>query len=523
MLKSAGSVSVRALVLSLTCCLAGCGGDANTVIVKEKTIAQLQADLSSKKVTSVQLVDAYLDRITRLDQSDPGVHAVLALNPDARDDAAALDAERASTGARGPLHGIPILIKDNIETADPTPTTAGSLALKDNLTLRDAPIVAAMRAAGAIILGKTNLSEWAAIRSDETISGWSAVGGFTHNPYSLDRSPCGSSAGSAAAVTASMAAAAVGTETNGSIVCPSNVNGVVGLKPTVGLLSRTNIVPISQSQDTAGPIGRTVADVAVLLSSMAGTDPADPATATADQHKQDYVAALRPDALAGKRLGVLTPFLAGLGADLQAAFTNACAALTAAGAELVDIDTLPSFDVIDADELNVLLTELRVDLNAYLATTPAAVTSRTLADLIAFDLANPGTEMPYFQQDLFVQADATAGLDDPDYLSGLAQIKAAAGPSGIDALLSQNNVDALITPTGDPAWVIDTGSPDPSVYGDSALAAVAGCPHLTVPMALIGGLPVGLSFVGAAWSEADLLAFGYAFEQQTQARQPPPD
>jgi amidase len=489
-------------------------------LVEEKSIVDLQAELVAGRVSSVQLVEAYFARIDALDDAGPEVNAVLARNPHALRDAAALDAERALLGARGPLHGIPILIKDNIETADPMPTTAGSLALEHNLSLRDAPIVARLRAQGAVILGKTNLSEWANIRSNKSISGWSAVGGLTRNPYSLDRSACGSSAGSGAAVAASLAAAALGTDTSGSIICPATVNGVVGLKPTVGLLSRRHIVPISRSQDSPGPLGRTVADVAVMLTATAGSDPADPATAQADAHTHDYVAGLRLDALEGKRLGVLR-FLLDNDADVDAEFDEACDVLEDAGAELVDIDEGPELDTLRGYQDTIVLTELKADLNTYLAGTPPAVKSRTLGELIAFNQRHAEAEMRHFDQELFHLAEGTFGLDNPRYLEVQAAARRGAGPEGIDALLARYRVDALIGPTAGQAWVLDSKQGAGSFNLYAMLAAVAGYPQLTVPMGDVGGLPVGVSFIGTAWSEADLLAYGYAFEQRAEARLPP--
>ena len=496
--------------------LAACAPSYN---VEEKTIAQLQADLSSGAVTSEQLVEAYLARIAAIDDAGPTLNAVLALNPEALAQARALDAERAAGQLRGPLHGIPILLKDNIESAE-NATTAGSLALAQNLTARDAPLVTRLRQAGAIILGKTNLSEWANIRSSASTSGWSAIGGLTRNPYALDRNACGSSSGSGAATAASLAAAAIGTETDGSIICPSAINGLVGIKPTVGLVSRTYVVPISHSQDTPGPMGRTVADVAAILTAIAGTDPADAATAQADAHRQDYAAALDADALQGKRIGVLR-FQAGFHAGVDERFAEALAHLRAAGAEIVEIAAAPAgMDSIGDDEFTILMAELKTDLNAYLATTPAGVTTRTLAAIIAFNDATPA-ETVLFGQELFVRAQATQGIADPAYVAAIARAPRLAGQA-IERLLREHRVDALIAPSLGPAWTTDIVNGDHFVGGGaSTLAAVAGYPHVTVPMGLVGGLPVGLSFSGEAWSEAKLLAFAYAYEQRAQARVAP--
>jgi len=488
--------------------------------VEEKSIAQLQADMTSGAVTSEQLVRAYLDRIARLDDAGPGLNAILSLNVNALADARALDQERAQGHVRGPLHGVPILIKDNIETADPIATTAGSLALAQNLTQRDAPVVARLRAAGAVILGKANLSEWANIRSSESTSGWSAVGGLTRNPYALDRSACGSSSGSGAAVAASLAAIAVGTETDGSIVCPSAANGLVGIKPTIGLVSRTHVVPISHSQDTPGPMGRTVADVATVLTIIAGSDAADAATAEADAHRTDYAAALDANALAGRRIGVLR-FQAGFSPPVDALFEQALAHLREGGAEIVEISTPPpGLGHVDGDELVVLLTELKVDLNAYLATTPAAVTTRTLADVIRFNSAT-AAETALFGQDLFERAEATGGLEARAYVEARNRAQRSASRA-IDTMLAANRVDALVAPTMGPAWVIDVLNGDHfGGGGASTLPAVAGYPHVTVPMGLVGSLPVGLSIVGERWSEAKLLAFAYAYEQRAGVRTRP--
>lgn len=507
-----------ALAFALLAAVA-CSERAPAYDVEEKSIAQLQADLSAGVVTSEQLVQAYLDRIEAIDRNGPALNSVLALNPNALEHARALDRERAAGRVRGPLHGIPVLLKDNIESADPMPTTAGSLALAQNVTGRDAPLVARLREAGAIVLGKTNLSEWANIRASDSTSGWSAVGGLTRNPYALDRNACGSSSGSGAAAAASLAAIAIGTETDGSITCPSSVNGLVGLKPTVGLVSRTFIVPISRTQDTAGPMGRSVADVAAVLSIVAGSDAADPATAEADARRADYLAALDVDALRGRRIGVLR-FQAGFDSDVDALFAQALDRLRAAGAEIVEIEDEPPGMEALSGEIVILLAELRTGLDAYLASTPPAVRTRTLADVIAFNRETPA-ELVLFGQDLFERAQATQGENDPAYRAAIARTPQAARAI-LDGLLARHRVDALIAPTLAPAWTTDVINGDHYVGGGaSSLPAVAGYPHLTVPMGLVHGLPVGLSFIGPAWSEARLLAFGYAFEQSAQARRPP--
>jgi amidase len=446
------------------------------------------------------------DAIARIQRIDPQLHSVIAIDPTAMGQAARIDA----SSSRGPLVGEPVLLKDNIEAAGPLPTTAGSLALAANVTGRDAPLVARLRAAGVVILGKTNLSEWANIRSNHSISGWSAIGGQTRNPWALDRNACGSSSGSGAAVAAGLVRMAVGTETDGSVTCPAAINGVVGLKPTVGLVSRTHIVPISHSQDTAGPIAASVREAAILLTAMAGSDPADSATAEADKRKTDYAALLDANSLKGKRIGVMR-FASGFGTD--AAFETALAVLRERGATLVEIKKFDDSG-IGNNELTVLLTELKADLGTYLKGSPAPIPVRSLADVIAFDKAHARQEMALFDQGTFEQAQKAKGLDDPAYKKARAASFNAAGPNGIDRLLKQYRLVALVGPTMPPAWLIDAVNGDQSAGGGAgSLAAVAGYPHLTVPMGLVRGLPVGLSFIGPKWSEARLLSLGYAYEQ----------
>ena len=449
-------------------------------------------------------VRAALERIARI---DPQLHSVIAVDPTAIDQARSLDRQRR---ARGPLFGVPVLIKDNIESAGPLPTTAGSLALANNVTNRDAPLVARLRAAGAVIVGKTNLSEWANIRSTRSISGWSAVGGQTRNPWALDRNPCGSSSGSGAAVAAGLVRMAIGTETDGSVTCPASINGIVGLKPTVGLVSRTHIVPISHSQDTAGPMTASVREAAELLTAIAGSDATDSATVEADKRRRNYAAGLDANSLKGKRIGVMR-FASGFGTD--AAFETALALLRQRGAVLVEIK---KFDdkLIGKNELPVLLTELKADMAKYLKGSPATIPARTLGELIAFDKAHQVQEMSLFEQELFEQAQKTKGLADPAYKKSRATSFQAAGPNGIDKLLRDNRVVALVGPTMPPAWKIDAANGDQiSGGGAGTLAAVAGYPHLTVPMGLVKGLPVGLSFIGPKWSEQLLLNLGFAYEQ----------
>ncbi len=449
----------------------------------------------------------YVARIARIDRAGPRLNSVITVNPDWQAQARALDRQ----ASKGPLHGKAILIKDNIETADRMATTAGSLALAENISGRDAPLVARLRAGGALILGKTNLSEWANIRSNRSMSGWSAVGGIVRNPYALDRTSCGSSSGSGAAIAAGLAWAAVGTETDGSVVCPSSINGLVGLKPTVGLVSRTHVVPISHSQDTPGPMARTVHDAALLLGGIAGSDPADPATREADSHKTDYLAALTGK-ISGVRIGVLRAAV-GTNPATIAVFDAALAKLKAAGAVLVEIDKIDAPKGLGEAEGTVLYAELKADLNAYLATTPPSVKTRTLAEIIAFNNGNAAREMPFFGQETFIAAEKTKGLDDPAYLEALALSRDGARAT-LARLMADNKVAMLVAPTYGPAWLTDP------VHGDqyegpsaSGLPAMSGYPHLTVPMGRVMGLPVGLSFIGQPWSEATLLNAGDAYER----------
>lgn len=459
-----------------------------------------------------QSVADYLARIAQLDDSGPMLNAVLALNPDAAKD------EAAARKAGGPLAGKALFIKDNIEMAGPLPTTAGSLALKDSVTGRDAPLVARLRAASAVILGKTNLSEWANIRSSSSSSGWSAVGGQTKNPHALDRTPCGSSSGSGAAIAAGLAWAAIGTETDGSITCPASVSGIVGFKPTVGMVSRTHVVPISHSQDTAGPMTRSVADAALLMNALAGSDPADSATAEADKRKSDFTAGLAGASLKGVRLGVLRK-QAGAHPALLMLFDKALADLRAAGAELVEISFEPA-DEMGRDEFAVLLYELREDMGAYLRSLPAKTGPKSLADLIAFNKAH-SEELRWFGQDVFEQAEAAT--DKTAYEAARTNSLRLAGAEGIDKLLTGNNVSFLIAPTEGPAWPIDLVLGDHFVgVGAGNLAAITGYPHLTVPMGAVEGLPIGLSFMGRKWDDASVLAAGAAYERARTTAVPVP-
>jgi amidase len=486
--------------------------------VEEQSIENLATYFKAGTYTSEEITAAYLERIARFDDANNMLNAVIAVMPDALEQARAMDAERKAGKYRGPMHGIPVLLKDNIEAAGPIPTTAGSLALKDNITNRDAPLVARLRDAGAVILGKTNLSEWANIRSNNSTSGWSAVGGLTKNPYALDRNACGSSSGSGSAIAASFAAAAVGTETDGSIVCPSGINGLVGFKPTVGLISRRFVVPISHSQDTAGPMTRSVKDAAIMLTAMAGSDPEDSATLEADKWRGNYAAGLDIAAIKGMRIGVLRA------PDVSAAqFDAAIATLKAAGAELIPIDTkFIDEEKLGNAEFKVLKAELKADLAAYLQGLPSGlVPHKTLADIIAFNKANAATELQYFDQGIFEAAEKEAGLDDPAYIAARATSLGLAG-GGLDRLFFRNKLDVIIAQTNGRAWLSTLGKGD-AFSGPSAstLPAVAGYPHLTVPMGLDAGLPVGLSFIGAKWHDHAVLKAGYAYEQLSKARVAP--
>ena len=511
---------MRSLALVLAMVMTMGSARAARYDVVEKDIATLQADLTAGRVTSEDLVRAYLARIAKIDRSGPKLQSIISLNPNAIADARALDAERRAKGARGPLHGIPILVKDNIETADPIATTAGSLALAENITHRDAPAVARLRSAGVIILGKANLSEWANIRSSRSISGWSALGGLVKNPYVLDRSACGSSSGSGSAIAASLAAAALGSETDGSLVCPGSLNGIVAFKPTVGLVSRTHIIPIAHSQDTAGPMTRTVADAALLLSVMAGSDTDDAATTEADAHKADYPAILASATLKGKRLGLIMPEAGVVRSETDAVFDKAVATLRAAGADIVEIRNVPPPPSdIGTTELLVLEYELKHDLDAYLASLPPGGKIKTLSDVIAFNTSNP-REMVLFGQDIFEKAQSLGDLADPAYIKARDDLRKFSREL-LDKLFNENRLDALIRSTDEPSFRIDVIKGDNDSSNASFLPATAGYPHLTVPMGFVRGLPVGLSFIGPAWSEARLLELGYASERAITARQPP--
>jgi amidase len=521
-----------AVPLSLAAAASRAGSETYDVV--EKSVSALQSDLAAGRVTSRKLVAAYLARIEALDRSGPKLNSILSLNPDALEQAKALDEERRAGRVRSALHGIPVLLKDNIESADRMPTTAGTSALQANLTLRDSALAVRLRAGGAIILGKTNLGNWAEIQSMYAISGWSALGGLTRNPYVLDRTAGGSSSGSGAATAASLAALAVGTETDGSIISPSSFNGLVGLKPTVGLISRHGLIPISGAQDTAGPMARNVADLAILLTLMAGSDPADPATKEADAHKTDYLRELngraresrgqesrepRGDALKGRRLGVLR-FATGRAPQVDAVFEGALTRLRALGAELIELPDFRPDPALRSDELTVMLADFKSNLNRYLPTAAPGVAVRSLADVIAYNRKN-SRELALFGQDLLEAAEASPDPTDGRHVSMNEGIRRMARAEGLDGLLSGHRLDALVAPSVAPAGRVDIVRGDHSSLGVSNLPAVSGYPHLTVPMGRVGPLPVGISFIGAPWSEVVLLRLGWAFERATTARRPP--
>ena len=487
----------------------------------EVTLQQLQDSMQSGRYTSRRLVELYLARIEAIDRSGPTLRSVIELNPEAAAIADALDAERKAKGPRGPLHGIPILIKDNIDTGDRMMTTAGSLALEGSIAARDAFVAERLRAAGAVILGKTNLSEWANIRSMKSTSGWSARGGQVKNPYVLDRNACGSSSGTGAAIAANLAAVGVGTETDGSIVCPSSVSGLVGIKPTVGLVGRSGIIPISHSQDTAGPMTRTVADAAALLTVMTGIDPRDAATKRSAGKSSDYTTALDANALKGARIGVARKRYFGYSPATDQVIDAAIAEMKARGATIVDPADIPNAGGFDECELEILLYELKADLNAYLGALGPSAKVHSLADVIAFNEREKAREMPFFGQDLFVSAQKKGPLTTPAYRQALTTCQTRARAQGIDAVFARLKLDAIIAPTGSPAWPTDVINGDHFLGASSTPAAVAGYPSITVPAGDVHGLPVGLSFIGQAWSEAKLIALAYAFEQATHHRQPP--
>lgn len=490
--------------------------DPKSFELEEVTITELQEAMKSGKMSSREITQKYLDRIATVDKK---INSVIELNPDALQIADAMDKERKSGKIRSQMHGIPVLLKDNIDTADKMKTTAGSLALVDApVPKQDAFLVQKLREAGAVILGKTNLSEWANFRSNDSSSGWSGRGGQTRNPYILDRNPCGSSSGSGASIAANLAAVAVGTETDGSILCPSSINGIVGFKPTLGLVSRSGVIPIAHSQDTAGPMCRTVSDAAILLSAMVGADATDSITTTA-KTKKDYTQFLQKDGLKGARIGVMRQYF-GRNERVDKVLEAALKALKDGGATLVDVN-FPTLGKFGDAEYQVLLYEFKEDLNKYLQARGGKM--KTLADLIKFNEENKDKEMPYFGQDIFIQAEAKPNTEDRAYRLALLQSKVMTQDQGIDAVIKKDNLDAIFAPSNSPTWMIDLVSGDcgSGYVGSSNFAAVAGYPNITVPAGFINELPIGVSFFGGAFTEPKLIKIAYAFEQATKARKPP--
>jgi amidase len=489
--------------------------------LEETGISELAEGMASGKYTARSIAEEYLNRIEDIDRDGPTLRSVIELNPDALEIADALDKERKEKGARSPLHGIPILIKDNIDTSDKMATTAGSLALVGSKPPKDAFLVQQLRNAGAVILGKTNLSEWANIRSNHSTSGWSGRGGLTKNPYALDRNTSGSSSGSGAAVSSNLCAAAVGTETDGSIVSPSSINGIVGIKPTVGLISRTGVIPISHTQDTPGPMARSVRDAAILLGVLAGIDKEDNATDySRGKSSIDYTQYLNPKGLEGARIGVVRKYF-GFHAGVDKVINDALNVLKQQGAVLIDPADIPTIGKFDDAELDVLMYELKADLNAYFARLGASSPVHSLKELIEYNEKNAKLEMPYFGQELFLKAEAKGPLTSKEYIDAIKVCRQMSRKDGIDATMKKFKLDALVAPTDSPAWLTDLIDGDHFLGGSSTMAAVAGYPSITVPAGFVFGLPIGISFFGRAWSEPTLLKFAYAFEQATHSRKPP--
>ncbi len=477
-----------------------------------QSLPEIATALQAGDISAEELVGLYLDRIATVDDAGPTLQSILSLNPDILEQARALDAQREAGEELGPLHGVPVLLKDNIESQDNMPTTAGALALANNVTERDSPLVAGLREAGALILGKTNLSQWANYRSSDSLSGWSALGGQVRNPHMLDRNPCGSSSGSGAAMAASLAAGTVGTETNGSVICPSSANGIVGFKPTVGLVPQQYIVPISSSQDTAGPMTKTVRGAAMMLNAM-----------SSGPMKTDYTAGLSENALQGVRVGVLR-FAIGNNGDIQERFASALSEMEAAGAILVDIDEQPQRpETFFRDSSTVMSYEFKATLNNYLASTPESVTTRTLGDVILFNEENADIELALFGQDIFEESNQTTDLSDPIYIAARDSVQTVTRQGGIDLMMSSYDLQVLVSPSGAIASRVDPINGDvwPSFPGVGGWAAVAGYPHLTVPMGTVHNMPVGVSFIAGASQDADVLAYGYAYEQRTHLRAEP--
>ena len=487
----------------------------------EISIREIAQGLQEGKYSSEDITRLYLERIEALDHQGPELHSIIETNPDALQIARELDREMKEKGPRSPLHGIPVVVKDNIDTHDGMTTTAGSLALEGSIPARDSEVARRLKEAGAIILAKANLSEWANFRSTSSSSGWSARGGQCRNPYILDRNPCGSSSGSAVSVSANLCPIAIGTETNGSILCPSNANSVVGIKPTVGLVSRRGIVPISHNQDTAGPMARTVADAAALLNITSGTDPEDTFTREAETKGQpDYTEFLNPEGLKGKRLGVAREFF-DFHPKVEAVMETALADLAKLGAVLVDPVEFPDNEGLGKASFNVLLYDFRVDLEEYLRGLPGENKPRTLAELIEFNETNRDREMPWFEQEIFLEAQKTEEVSEADYQKDLKKLQDFYRTEGIDKLMDEHNLDAIIAPSGGPAWTIEVLYGDHGGGGSSSPAARAGYPNITVPAGFVHGLPVGISFFGRAWSEPLLIESAYAYEQGTGHRKPP--
>ena len=497
-------------------------GQDGSFPLEEATIAQLQDWMANGRYTSRQLTELYLERIDRIDRNGPQLRSISEINPEAAAIAAALDEERKTKGPRGSLHGVPIVIKDNIDTADRMTTTAGSLALEGSIAARDAFVVERLRQAGAVIIAKTSLSEWANFRSTKSTSGWSGRGGQVKNAYALDRNPCGSSSGTGTAVAANLAAVGVGTETDGSIVCPSGVSALVGIKPTVGRVSRSGIIPISRSQDTAGPMARTVEDATILLEAMMGRDARDAAAARAPASRPfDRKVIFNPDALRGARIGVARKRYFGYSPSADRLIEEALAKMKALGATIVDPADVPTAAQLDNCEIEVLLYEFKADLNAYLGSLPPSAKVRSLAALIEFNRHEKAREMPFFGQELLEMAQKKGPLTSPAYRTALATCRRRARTLGIDAVMTRHKLDAIVAPTGSPAWPIDLVNGDHFLGASATPAAVAGYPNITVPAGYVYGLPVGISFMGRAWSEERLIALAYAYEQATKHRKPP--
>jgi amidase len=513
-------VTSRALVAGLLCLLTGLAGAATPP--KEHSfasIAQLHEAMLHGELTPLTLIRQALTRVHALDKQGPHLNAIIELNPDAQRDARRLASRTDAMKAGGPLWGIPAVLKDNIDTGDRMQTSAGSLALVGAPAPRDATVAVKMRAAGMIILGKGNMSEWANYRGFHATGGWSGRGGQTHNPYVTTRTACGSSSGPAVAVAAGYVPVAIGTETDGSIVCPSSVNGIVGIKPTLGLVSRAGIVPVTHEQDTPGPMARSVADAAALLTVIAGSDPRDSATAEADRHATDYSRFVDPQGLKGKRIGVVRA-LTGYSPGADQVFEQALAAMRKAGAIIIDPVTIPQLHVFDDDENLATSYEFKHDLNAYLATR-SGLKVHSLADIIAFNTAHAAEELPWFGQQLMIKAEARGPLTDPVYRKARADARRLAGPEGIDAALAAHHLDALVAPTTGPAWTIDLVNGSHFPGGSAGEAAVAGYPDISMPMGFVHGLPVGISFFGTKWSEPTLISIASGFEHATRARRPP--